>query len=87
MEKTSKNYELITSSQSKSAIAEVNSMQERLDESREVKEDQKVFIEKTQLNICESIKNEKDFIFNIEENASDIFKVQLKIVGLPSDQD
>ena len=87
MEKTSKNYELIISSQSKSAIAEVNSMQESLDESREAKEDQKVFIEKTQLNIYESIKNEKDFVSNIEENASDIFKVQLKIVGLPSDQD
>jgi hypothetical protein len=87
MEKTSKDYELIISSQSKSAIAEVNSIQERLDESREAKEDQKVFIEKTQLNIYESIKHEKDFVSNIEENVSDIFKVQLKIVGLPSDQD
>ena len=87
MKKTSEDYKLILSSQSKSAITKVNSMEEMLDERKEAKEDQKVFIEKTELNIRETTKNLKDFASDIEESASDIFKVQLKIVGLAFFQD
>jgi|TARA_B100000315_G_C14584901_1_gene592469 hypothetical protein len=87
LEKTSKDYELIISSQSKSAITKVNSMQEKLDGKRKTKEDQEIFIEKTQLNVHETAKKVKDFASIIEENASEIFKVKLKIVGLTSYQD
>jgi len=87
MKKISEDYESILSSQSKSAITRVNSIQQILDEKKGVIADQKIFIEKTEINIHEINKHIEDLRSKLEESASDIFKVQLRIIGLASFQD
>ena len=87
MKKISEDYESILSSQSKSAITRVNSIQQILDEKKGVMADQKIFIEKTEINIHEINKHIEDLRSKLEESASDIFKVQLRIIGLASFQD